>query len=47
MVLNWHVFQSQAFRTFVGGITKQPNVQQVIMKYEIGLTKTLAGAGYS
>lgn len=47
VVLNWHVFQSQAFRTFVGGITKQPNVQQVIMKYEIGLTKTLAGAGYS
>lgn len=47
VVLNWHVFQSPVFRNFIEGVTKQSNVQQVIMKYEIGLTKTLAGAGYS
>lgn len=47
VVLGWHVFQSPVFRNFIEGITRQPNVQQVIMKYEIGLTKTLAGAGYS
>ncbi|TJZ87372.1 rhamnan synthesis F family protein [Paracoccus hibiscisoli] len=47
VVLGWHVFQSPVFRNFIEGISKQPNVQQVIMKYEIGLTKTLAGAGYS
>ena len=47
VVLNWHVFQSRAFRDFVGSITKQPNVHEVIKKYEIGLTKTLAEAGYS
>lgn len=47
VVLGWHVFNSPVFRNFIEGITKQPNVQQVIMKYEIGLTKTLAGAGYS
>lgn len=47
VVLNWHVFQSPTFRSFMGGITKQPNVHEVIKKYEIGLTKTLAGAGYN
>jgi glycosyltransferase involved in cell wall biosynthesis/lipopolysaccharide biosynthesis protein len=47
VVLNWHVFQSPTFRNFIQGVTKQPNVQQVIMKYQVGLTKTLAGAGYS
>lgn len=46
VVLSWHVFQSATFRNFIQSITKQPDVQQVIMKYEIGLTKTLAGAGY-
>ena len=47
VVLSWSVFQSGTFRNFIQGVTKQPNVQQVIMKYEIGLTKTLAEAGYS
>ncbi|MFN3279290.1 MAG: rhamnan synthesis F family protein [Paracoccus hibiscisoli] len=47
VVLGWHVFQSPVFRNFIEGITKQPNVQQVIMKYEIGLTKTLSDAGYT
>jgi glycosyltransferase involved in cell wall biosynthesis/lipopolysaccharide biosynthesis protein len=47
VVLNWHVFQSPTFREFIGSITKQPNVHEVIKKYEIGLTKVLAEAGYS
>ncbi|WP_313138151.1 rhamnan synthesis F family protein [Paracoccus jeotgali] len=47
VVLGWHVFQSATFRNFLDGVTKQPNVQQVIIKYEIGLTKTLSEAGYT
>lgn len=47
VVLNWHVFQSPTFRAFMDSVTKQPNVHEVIKKYEIGLTKTLAKAGYS
>ncbi|WP_165571228.1 rhamnan synthesis F family protein, partial [Paracoccus nototheniae] len=47
VVLNWHVFQSPTFKMFLQGVVKQPNVQEVIMKYEIGLTKTLSEAGYS
>tara|TARA_R100000935_G_scaffold49182_1_gene74296 strand:+ start:5223 stop:8369 length:3147 start_codon:yes stop_codon:yes gene_type:complete len=47
VVLNWRVFQSPVFRTFLDGVTKQPNAQQVIIKYEIGLTKALSEAGYS
>ena len=46
VVLGWHVFHSTAFREFLDGVTKQPNVQQVIMKYEIGLTQTLDKAGF-
>lgn len=46
VVLTRHVFQSQAFEDFFAGVTQQPNVQQVIMQYEIGLTKTLSEAGF-
>ncbi|WP_052714946.1 rhamnan synthesis F family protein [Paracoccus sp. S4493] len=46
VVLGWHVFQSQVFRGFLDGVTKQPNVQEVILKYEIGLTRTLEKAGF-
>ena len=46
VVLGWHVVHSAAFRDFLDGVTKQPNVQQVIMKYEIGLTRTLDKAGF-
>lgn len=46
VVFTWHVFQSQTFRDFMSGITKQPNVQEVIKKYEIGMTKTLDAAGF-
>lgn len=47
VVLSWHVFQSPTFRMFLQGVVKQPNVHEVIMKYEIGLTKSLSEAGYS
>lgn len=46
LVFAWHVFHSHTFRDFMNGITKQPNVQEVIKKYEIGLTKTLDAAGF-
>lgn len=40
------VFQSSAFAEFLAGVTKQPNVQEVIKKYELGLTKILVDAGF-
>lgn len=46
VVLSRKVFASKAFRDFVGGIKKQPNVQQVILNYELGLTETLQKAGF-
>ncbi|WP_233489751.1 glycosyltransferase [Jannaschia rubra] len=41
------VFTSDAFRGFIEGVTKQENVNQVIQKYELGLTKVLREAGFT
>ncbi|WP_322889296.1 MULTISPECIES: rhamnan synthesis F family protein [unclassified Yoonia] len=47
VVLTRKVFSSADFQRFISGIEKQPNVQEVIMKYEIGMTQTLVKAGFS
>lgn len=46
VVLSRKVFTSQAFTSFIDGVKKEENVQQVILKYEIGLTKKLLEAGF-
>lgn len=47
VVMNQNVFDSDAFCNFMGSIKKQPSVQQVIMNYELGLTKALRESGFS
>lgn len=47
VVLTRKVFTSASFAAFISGITKQGHVQQVINKYEVGLTKVLKAAGFS
>ncbi|ACM04349.1 rhamnan synthesis F family protein [Cereibacter sphaeroides] len=46
VVLTRKAFSSEAFRTFISRVEKQPNVQEVIRKYEIGMSQTLAKAGF-
>ncbi|MFQ6777160.1 rhamnan synthesis F family protein [Cereibacter sphaeroides] len=46
VVLTRKAFSSEAFRTFISRVEKQPNVQEVIRKYEIGMTQTLVKAGF-
>lgn len=41
------VFRSAPFRRFILSVTKQPSVAEVIMKYELGLTRSLVNAGFS
>ena len=43
---NENVFNSAIFEKFIGSIKKQENVQQVILNYELGMTKTLINAGF-
>lgn len=45
-VLTRNVFQSKEFSDFIDGIAKQKNVQEVILNYELGLTKKLQEAGF-
>ncbi|MBL3675738.1 glycosyltransferase [Paracoccus sp. KCTC 42845] len=47
VVLTRRVFTSAAFMTFINGVTKQDNVQKVIINYEIGLTKILLEEGFA
>lgn len=47
VVLGRKVFSSEAFKTFIAGIKRLENVQQVILNYELGLTKNLMAAGFS
>ncbi|AXQ96301.1 glycosyltransferase (plasmid) [Cereibacter azotoformans] len=47
VVLTRRVFSSETFRKFISSVEKQPNVQEVIKKYEIGMTQTLVKAGFS
>ncbi|RWR07266.1 glycosyltransferase [Paenirhodobacter populi] len=46
VVLSRKVFLSSAFTSFLESVKKQENVQQVILNYELGLTKTLIEAGF-
>lgn len=45
VVLSHTAFNSSAFITFMDSIEKQANVQEVIKKYEVGLTQTLIKSG--
>lgn len=47
LALNASAFQSAAFQNFIEGITVQPDVQQVIRKYELGFTRTMVEAGFT
>lgn len=47
VVLTRKVFSSDTFRNFIAGIEKQPNVPEVVKKYEIGMTQILSNAGFS
>lgn len=47
VVLSHKVFSSDAFKSFIEGVKKQKNVQEVIHNYEIGMTKTLIAAGFT
>lgn len=47
VVLTRKAFSSQVFRDFISGIEKQANVQQVILNYELGLTRCLKDAGFT
>jgi len=46
LVLSRRVFSSDIFQNFMNSIKKQKNVQQVILNYEIGLTKKLIASGF-
>lgn len=46
VVLTRNVFKSPPFSNFIKSITKQKNVQEVILNYELGLTKKLQEAGF-
>ena len=45
-VLRPNVFNSQAFEEFINSIEYQENKNDIILKYEIGLTKTLENVGF-
>ena len=45
VVFGRSAFNSKAFNDFIASVTKQPNVQQVILKYELGFTQALQDAG--
>ncbi|KFI25135.1 rhamnan synthesis F family protein [Paenirhodobacter enshiensis] len=47
VVLTRKAFSSQVFRDFISGIEKEANVQQVILNYELGLTRCLKDAGFT
>jgi O-antigen biosynthesis protein len=47
VVLTHNVFFSEPFREFFAVVEMQPNLQEVIKKYEIGMTQTLVKAGFS
>ncbi len=47
VVLSRRAFTSAAFKTLIEGVTKQENVQKVILNYELGFTKTLQQAGFT
>lgn len=47
VVLSRKVFSSVAFRRFIHSVERQDSVHEVIQKYELGLTRTLAGEGFS
>lgn len=46
VVLSRAAFNSAAFVQFIDGVEKQDSVQDVIMKYELGLTQALLDAGF-
>ena len=46
LVFSPKVFNSTAYNVFFSEVKKQANVQEVIMNYELGLTKTLVEAGF-
>ena len=46
VVLTHKVFMSAAFADFFASVRKQENVQQIILNYELGLTKKLAASGF-
>jgi O-antigen biosynthesis protein len=46
LVFSRKVFLSDIFKNFLRAIEKQENVQQVILNYELGLTKALIAAGF-
>lgn len=47
VVLSHKVFSSEAFNNFIMGVQEQENVQEVILNYEVGMTKTLTAAGFT
>lgn len=46
LVFKPKVFNSKIFIDFINNITKQSTVDEVILKYEIGLSQTLLKAGF-
>ncbi|MEE4211430.1 MAG: glycosyltransferase [Parvularcula sp.] len=46
IVLSRKVFSSPVFRAFLDGVKKEENVRQVILNYELGLTRCLVEAGF-
>jgi len=46
VVLSRKVFISDALKNFMASVKKQENVQQVILNYELGITKNLIEAGF-
>ena len=47
VVLSQKVFASATFRDFIGAVTQQKSVQDVILNYEVVLTETLQKAGFT
>ncbi len=46
LVFSNQVFRSSAFMDFFSGVKKLANVQEVILNYELGLSKTLVADGF-
>jgi hypothetical protein len=46
VVFSRRVFLSEVFRQFFLSVKAESNVQKVIISYEVGLTRVLAGAGF-
>lgn len=46
VVLKNHVFTSAVFDNFINSVKKEKSKEDIIIKYEIGLTNTLCKAGY-